>query len=115
VHLAKHLLWIAEVEGDSGGQPEGKIYKALGQLVCAVTESRLEGFETLLSLVVWGERLCAHLARASAVSRIGISGLAIGEVASDDQWVFGRPVHLEPTTQPCARTPPNNALEPTAA
>src|SRR2546425_11475192 len=33
VHRAQRLLWIVEVEGDSAGQPEGKIYKALGQLV----------------------------------------------------------------------------------
>lgn len=112
VHRAKHLLWIAEVEGDSGGQPEGKIYKALGQLVCAVTESQLPGFQTLLSLVVWGERACAHLARAAAVASMGISGLAVGERWADDRWLFGRPVHLDSGTPPDAGRPPNNTLEP---
>ena len=98
VHQAKRLFWIAEIEGDSGGQPEGKIYKALGQLVCAVTESRLQGFQTLFSLVVWGEQPCTHLARAVAVAQLGVSGLVVGETRADDRWLFGRPVHLGAST-----------------
>lgn len=37
VHRDQKILWVAEVEGDSSGQPEGKIYKALGQLICAIS------------------------------------------------------------------------------
>jgi hypothetical protein len=95
VHQDRRLLWVVEVEGDSGGQPEGKIYKALGQLLCAVTESRLDGFESSFTLVAWGDAVAVHLARARAASQIGISGLAIAEVVVDDRWLFGRPVHLE--------------------
>ena len=114
VHRAIRLLWIAEVEGESGGQPEVKIYKALGQLVCAVTESQLPGFQTFFSLVVWGERACAHLARAAAVASLGISALAVGETYADDHWLFGRPSYLDSNARPDAGTPPNNALEPSA-
>ena len=60
VHSERRLLWIAEVEGDSGGQPEGKIYKALGQLVCAATEMDVLGFERWLTLVAWGPAASSH-------------------------------------------------------
>ena len=94
VHQGLRVLWIAEVEGDSGGQPEGKIYKAIGQLVIAASECRIPEFRTLLTVVVWGGRLQAHLARAAALVRMDISGLAVRENARDDHWLFGRPDHL---------------------
>ncbi len=79
VHDRCRLLWIIEVEGDSGGQPEGKIYKALGQLVCAASEMRLPGFTQALSLVAWGEGTAKHLKRAAAIAALGVSALVIAE------------------------------------
>jgi hypothetical protein len=77
VHLDRRILWVVEVEGDSAGQPEGKIYKASGQLVCAVSETQLPEFERWLSLVVHGDRTAAHLKRAHALEQLGVSGLVI--------------------------------------
>lgn len=89
IHRDRKLLWITEVEGDSSGQPEGKIYRAIGQLVCAVSEVDVPGFERFLSIAVWGGRAASHLARARAVERLGISGLVIGETSDQDDWMFG--------------------------
>jgi hypothetical protein len=36
VHCERGMLLIAEVEGDSTGQPETKVYKAAGQLICGI-------------------------------------------------------------------------------
>jgi len=91
VHRERRRLWIAEVEGDSGGQPEGNVYRALGQLVCAVSESTLTEYERFLTLVVYGDRASAHLAHASAASALGISGLVIGLTHNEDRWLFGAP------------------------
>jgi hypothetical protein len=92
VHRDRRLVIVAEVEGDSSGQPEGKIYKALGQLVCALSESRIEGFTNNYALVVWGAKPAGHLKRAAAIARLGVSGLVLGETVADDRWIFGGPV-----------------------
>ncbi len=34
VHTVHRILWVVEVEGDSSGQPEGKIYKAPACMTC---------------------------------------------------------------------------------
>jgi hypothetical protein len=103
VHPDRKLLWIAEVEGDSGGQPEGKIYKALGQLVCAVSEMNLPGFVRFMTLVAWGPGAAQHLRRAAAVAQLAISGLVIAERPDADVWLFGEP--------PSSHVPQNNALQ----
>jgi hypothetical protein len=90
VNTDRRILWVAEVEGDSSGQPEGKMYKALGQLVCAVTEMYIPNFTRFFSLVVWGDNMVDHLMRARAVEQLGISGLVIAESAVDDRWLFGK-------------------------
>ncbi len=95
VHPRNRLVWVVEVEGDSAGQPEGKIYKALGQLICAVTEFELPDYKSCFSLVVWGKTASTHLRRARAAERLGISGLALSSLCSDDHWVFGTPGPLE--------------------
>jgi hypothetical protein len=102
VHEGRHLLWVTEVEGDSGGQPEGKIYKALGQLVCAASEMALPGFRRFLSLAAWGPGAEKHLRRAAASSSMGISGLVLSEQRDLDQWVFGE--------RPDAHVPQNNEM-----
>ena len=90
VHTDRGILWVAEVEGDSSGQPEGKIYKALGQLVCAVSEMQIPNFERIFSLVVWGDDMANHLRRARAVEQLGVSGLVISERRVADRWLFGK-------------------------
>ena len=90
VDMDRRILLVAEVEGDSSGQPEGKMYKALGQLVCAVTEMHIPNFDRIFSLVVWGEKMAKHLLRAQAIQKLGVSGLVIGESTATDQWLFGK-------------------------
>ena len=72
------------------GQPEGKVYKALGQLVCAVSEMHMPNFESVFTLAVWGDGMASHLGRARAVERLGVSGLVISEQPGNDQWLFGK-------------------------
>ncbi len=89
VHRERKQLWIVEVEGDSSGQPEGKIYRAVGQLVCALSEVVVPGLERRLSLVVAGDLAGRYLARVRAIAALGISGLAIQEDSQRDRWLFG--------------------------
>jgi hypothetical protein len=42
-HASAHRVLIAEVEGDSCGQPELKLYKAIGQIITAVDACDLRG------------------------------------------------------------------------
>jgi hypothetical protein len=89
VDCERRRLWIVEVEGDSGGQPEGKVYRALDQLVCAVSETTLSEYERFFTLVVCGDLAAAHLACAYAASKLGISALAISATRDEDRWLFG--------------------------
>src|SRR5688572_11840966 len=41
VHEGKKLLLVVEVEGESSGQPEQKLYKAIGQAVVAASGCEL--------------------------------------------------------------------------
>lgn len=91
VDCERRRLWIVEVEGDSGGQPEGKIYRALGQLVCAVSETTLAEYERFFTLVVHDDHAAGYLLRARAASALGISGLMIGATRDHDRWLFGEP------------------------
>lgn len=100
VHRDRKQLWIVEVEGDSSGQPEGKIYRAVGQLVCALSEVVIPGLERRLSLVVAGHSAGRYLARVRAIAALGISGLVLQEDSQQDRWLFGE-------------APPSQALHPT--
>jgi hypothetical protein len=100
VHRDRKQLWIVEVEGDSSGQPEGKIYRAIGQLVCALSEVVVPGLERRLSLVVAGDSAGKYLARVRAIAALGISGLVVQEDSQQDRWLFGE-------------APTNLALHPT--
>jgi hypothetical protein len=88
-HQAKRACVIAEVEGESSGQPEQKLYKAIGQLVMATSAGELKGWKQTLVLVVHGEEIAEHLGRAKALEKLGISGLALGNTRTGDDWLFG--------------------------
>jgi len=92
LHPADNRLLVAEVEGTSSGQPETKLYKALGQIVMAISETESADFDTSFVVVVHGEKIGAHLRRASALSQLGISGLQIEQHPSRDRWVIGTPL-----------------------
>jgi hypothetical protein len=81
---------IAEVEGASSGQPEQKLYKAIGQIVRSASNLP-PGWECQLILVVYGNQIAAHLQRVNALQKLSISALALSDRASDDRWLFGAP------------------------
>lgn len=89
MHPAEQRLVIAEVEGASTGQPEQKLYKAIGQLVMAASEAPPLKWQRSLVLVVHGAAIAAHLNRAAALARLGVAGLALAPEPSEDRWCFG--------------------------
>jgi len=88
-HKKRRLCLIGEVEGTSSGQPEQKLYKAIGQLVMATSAGELKGWKQTLVLVVHGEEIAMHLGRAKALEKLSISGLALGKTRTGDDWLFG--------------------------
>ena len=88
-HLEKKLYLIAEVEGTSSSQPEQKLYKAIGQIVIAAGTDRLLGWKRKLILVVHGSEIAEHLGNAGALTKLGISAIAIAPDQLDDRWMFG--------------------------
>jgi hypothetical protein len=84
---------IAEVEGASSGQPEQKLYKAIGQMVRTVSNLP-PGWNSHLVIVVYGDKIADHLQRAHALAKLGISGLALVDDARKDRWLFGEPLRL---------------------
>ena len=85
--LKKRCL-IAEVEGASSGQPEQKLYKAIGQIV-RTAGNLPRGWDCSLVIVVFGEKIADHLGRANILAKIGISGLALTDHKREDRWLFG--------------------------
>ncbi len=89
VHFEKKQILIAEVEGESSGQPEQKLYKAIGQIVVAWANRIPDGWRSSFVLVVCGDKMKKHLRKVSKLADIGIAGLAIAVDAADDDWLFG--------------------------
>jgi len=89
--LCKKRCVVAEVEGVSSGQPEQKLYKAIGQMVCAAGDLP-NGWQIRLAIVVYGDTIADHLQRARVLAALGISGLALADDERADRWLFGEPV-----------------------
>lgn len=85
VHAERKLLVVVEVEGVSSGQPEQKLYKAIGQVVLATAVCTLPEYTRLLVVAVHGEQLGAALAQ------IGVAGVHVAADEKDDEWLFGPP------------------------
>jgi hypothetical protein len=85
----KRRYLIAEVEGESSGQPEQKLYKAIGQIVMAASERVPDGWKRKLVLVVHGEEISKHMARATALEKLGISAIELVDNKNDGKWLFG--------------------------
>jgi hypothetical protein len=64
---------VAEVEGASSGQPEQKLYKAIGQMV-RIASNIPSGWHGTLVLVVYGVKIAEHLRRSQALAKLGIGG-----------------------------------------
>jgi hypothetical protein len=86
VNEKRRIVLIAEVEGESSGQPEQKLYRSIGQMVTARKECTLPDFSARFYLVV-PPVLRAHLLRASALAEIGIQGLVI-RLENGYEYVF---------------------------
>jgi hypothetical protein len=87
LHPERRHLLIAEVEGASSGQPEQKLYKAIGQLVLAIAKACETDWQAAYVLAVHGEAIAGHLQRASVLAKLGISALHIK--SKDEQvWLF---------------------------
>ncbi len=85
---------IAEVEGASSGQPEQKLYKAIGQMVRTVSnlsETLPEDWNRCCVIVVYGKQIAGHLERVRVLKKLDISGLALADDKSGDRWCFGDP------------------------
>jgi hypothetical protein len=91
VHQPDRRVVIVEVEGESSGQPEQKVYKAVGQAVAACSAAMPEGFATTIGVVVYGKPLGNHLRACSKLHDLGIFGLRLDDVPEKDEWLFGRP------------------------
>ncbi len=89
INPASRRLIVAEVEGESAAQPETKLYKAIGQIVTAVGTVASNEFTTAFVLVVHGQRLKTHLRKAIALSRLGVTGVCIGDDRDGDEVLFG--------------------------
>ncbi|MHB8524416.1 MAG: hypothetical protein ACYDH9_27155 [Limisphaerales bacterium] len=87
-HKEKRLCLIGGAEGESSGQPEQKLYKAIGQFVMAASGVELNGWQQALVLVVYGERISEHLRRATALTKLGIPAVALGKNRQLDQWLL---------------------------
>jgi hypothetical protein len=85
----KRLYMIAEVEGKSSGQPEQKLYKAIGQIVVAASNDELENWKRILVLVVHGKDISNHLSKASALEKLGVATIALNQDSKRDHWLFG--------------------------
>ncbi|MCZ7652133.1 MAG: hypothetical protein M5U13_13605 [Thermoanaerobaculia bacterium] len=97
-HRQSRLLVLAEVEGESTGQPEQKAYKAVGQILRAASQQEPPDWERQLVVVVSGEEIRRHLGAMAVLTKLGISGVAIDAGGSPDVWVFGeRPDKVAPS------------------
>jgi hypothetical protein len=88
-HASGRRVLIAEVEGASSGQPEPKLYKAIGQIVTAVDACDWHGATPSYVLAIHGHKMIPHVRRASVLQRLGISAVHIGETLESDEWIFG--------------------------
>lgn len=87
-HRAEKRCLVAEVEGASSGQPEQKLYKAIGQVVRTVSHLP-RGWRCHVVVVVYGDKIANHLLRARALERLDIAGLSLRDNPAADQWLFG--------------------------
>jgi hypothetical protein len=87
-HQGRHVCVVGEVEGVSGGQPETKLYKAIGQIVVAASGVCAPGWDTVFVLVVHGREIADHLGRVTALTELGVSALSLAHSPQDDDRLF---------------------------
>jgi hypothetical protein len=55
----------------------------------ATSEVKKNEFKAYLVLLVYGSLIASHMEKVEILSRIGISGLSLGESKRKDKWIFG--------------------------
>lgn len=88
LHIKNKKIIIAEAEGDSSGQPETKLYKAMGQVIMAHSQSKLNGWKTDYVVIVCGSKMGDYLSKATSLRKIGITGVLISKTKDKDKWFF---------------------------
>ncbi len=89
-HREERRCVVAEIEAISSGQPEQKVYKAVGQIVSATSSTVPAGWAVQFVLVVHGTEMAGHLQQMISLSRLGVSGLALARDIAEDKWLFGQ-------------------------
>ena len=82
-------LLICEVEGVSSGQPEQKVYRAVGQVVYALSRPSPDGFERWCVIAVSDEKLVTPLESLGALAILGVTALWLGHSKAEDRPLFG--------------------------
>jgi hypothetical protein len=82
-HRGDRKFIVARVE-------ERRLSRAVGQLVAASSQPEIVGWRRHLCLVV-DDTMDARVQDVSALARLGVSGVALGEQRGRDRWVFGDP------------------------
>lgn len=88
-HKATHRCLIAEVEGESSGQPEQKVYKAVGQIVVAGSVRLIAPWTIIRVIVVTERKMRGFLSKCTELERLDVTGLSLSAKAGDDEWLFG--------------------------
>jgi hypothetical protein len=78
---------VAEIEAESSGQPEQKIYKAIGQIVRAASCAP-DGWRRHFVVAVHGEEAMRHLKQMTAITKLSVFGLSIASDRVDDRLVL---------------------------
>jgi hypothetical protein len=90
VDRSQGALIVAEVEGDSSGQPEQKVYKAIGQLVFTLGRWRQLGIRATLKarfVLAVSTGLVSQAAAAAVLEDLGVSSVEL--TASAVKPIFG--------------------------
>jgi len=82
---------IAEVEGESSGQPEQKLSHAIGQIVRNIGKIDKK-LKISPIIVVFGAHISNKLAEAYLLSNLGVAGLSLNVSLQEDRWLFGTPL-----------------------
>ena len=98
-HMGRYRCLIAEVEGESSGQPEQKVYKAVGQILVAGNITLPAPWTVDRIIVASGVKMRAVLKKCCELERLGISGLMLADDSADDAWIFGEVLEARTRTR----------------
>lgn len=91
LHARKKRALVVEVEGESSGQSEQKVYKAVGQVVAGLGGPRPEGFKVVFGIVVVGTRMPTRLRDCARLAGLGVFGPSLAATKAGDRTLFHPP------------------------